>query len=157
MNITRDMAKEVSDWARENENVRVAILTSTRANPNASVDALSDYDIELFVRDFQPFLEGDKWIETFGKILVREPYKPVQAGNLVWRLVMFEDAPRIDFTIQLATNITYFFFLRINQVSFGHNGSDRLISFEKFNKCCPMVFLVSCIDAILEVISANRQ
>ena len=47
MHTARDIPKEVSDWAKANENVRVAILTSTRKNPNAPVDALSDYDIEL--------------------------------------------------------------------------------------------------------------
>ena len=41
------MAKEVSDWAKANENVQVVILTSSRTNPNAPVDVLSDYDIEL--------------------------------------------------------------------------------------------------------------
>ena len=76
MDSTRDMAKEVTDWANEMENVRGVMLTSTRTNPNAMVDALSDYDIELFVEDFQPFLEGDKWLEAFGDILVRTPINP---------------------------------------------------------------------------------
>ena len=49
MHRTRDMPKEVLEWAEEIENVRAVILTSTRANPHASVDALSDYDIKLFV------------------------------------------------------------------------------------------------------------
>ena len=102
MHTARDIPKEVSDWAKANENVRVAILTSTRANPNAPVDALSDYDIELYVEDLQPFLEGDQWLEIFGEVLVREPYKPVIADdNDVWRLVIFKDAPRIDFHIML--------------------------------------------------------
>ena len=99
---TRDMAKEVSDWARENENVRAAVLTSTRANPHASVDALSDYDIELYVEDLQPFLEGDEWLETFGEVMVRDPYRPeIENEKHVWRLVMFKDAPRVDFHIIL--------------------------------------------------------
>ena len=103
MHTTKDMAKEVSDWAKENENVRVVILTSTRANPHASVDVLSDYDIKLFVEDLQPFLDGDQWLETFGDIMVRDPYRPVEfeGKKCVWRLVMFKDAPRIDFHINL--------------------------------------------------------
>ncbi len=98
----RNMAREVSDWAEDNENVRVAILTSTRANPNAPVDALSDYDIELYVEDLQPFLAGDGWLEIFGEVLVCQPYKPaIGDENDVWRLVIFKDAPRIDFHIML--------------------------------------------------------
>ena len=102
MHNARNMARAVSDWAEDNENVRVAILTSTRANPNAPVDALSDYDIELYVEDLQPFLAGDGWLEVFGEVLVRQPYKPVTGDeNDVWRLVIFKDAPRIDFHIML--------------------------------------------------------
>jgi len=103
MNSTRNMAKEVTEWAKGIENVRGVLLTSTRANPNAMVDVLSDYDIELFVEDFQPFLDGDQWLEAFGDILVRDPYQPVlnKKGNILWRLVMFKNAPRIDFAIQL--------------------------------------------------------
>jgi aminoglycoside 6-adenylyltransferase len=103
----RDMAQEVSAWATKNENVRAAILTSSRANPHAPVDELSDYDIELYVRDLQPFLEGDDWMGEWGEVLVREPYRPVlfDEGVRVWRLVMFKDAPRIDFNIQLLSVI----------------------------------------------------
>ena len=103
MKTPKDMAKEVTEWARENENIRVAILTSTRANPIAPVDVLSDYDIELYVEDLQPFLEGDEWLRTFGEVLVREPYEPIIGDeNDVWRLVIFKDVPRIDFHIMLS-------------------------------------------------------
>jgi aminoglycoside 6-adenylyltransferase len=79
------------------------ILTSTRANPHARVDVLSDYDIKLFVEDLWPFLGGDEWLETFGEVMVREPYRPVEFEDekCVWRLVVFKDAPRIDFHINL--------------------------------------------------------
>lgn len=105
MNTTKNMGQAVVEWAKDNDNVRVVMLTSSRTNPNAPVDALSDYDIELFVKDFKPFLDGDDWLANFGDVLVREPYKPVQNDNLVWRLVMFKDAPRIDFAIQLVEEI----------------------------------------------------
>ncbi len=103
MNTTKNMAKEVTEWAKGNENVRAVILTSTRANPSVPIDTLSDYDIELFVEDLQPFLEGDEWLRIFGEVLVREPYKPVIGDeNDVWRLVIFKDVPRIDFHIMLS-------------------------------------------------------
>ena len=103
MNAPRDMATEVTEWARENDNVRIAILTSTRASPNAPVDVLSDYDIKLFVRDLEPFLEGDDWLRAFGDVMIREPLRPVEfeGEKCVWRLVMFTDGPRIDFHINL--------------------------------------------------------
>jgi len=101
------MAEAVSAWAMKTENVRAAILTSTRANPRAPVDELSDYDIELYVLDLGPFLEGDDWMEVFGEVFVRDPYKPMlyDEGIRVWRLAMFRDAPRVDFNIQLVSVI----------------------------------------------------
>ena len=104
MNTTRDMAKEVTDWAKTNENVRAVVLTSSRTNPRAPVDALSDYDIELYVTDLQPFLRGNEWLETFGEILICEPPRPElsewKEGN-AGSMVIFRDAPRIDFGVML--------------------------------------------------------
>lgn len=107
MNTDKDMAEAVSAWAMATDNVRVAILTSTRANPHARVDELSDYDTELYVRDLKPFLEGDEWMGAFGEVIVRDPYKPTlfDEGTRMWRLAMFRDAPRVDFNIQLLSVI----------------------------------------------------
>jgi len=46
-------------------------------------------------------------METFGEVMVREPYKPqlFDDGRVIWRLVMFKDAPRIDFHIQLHEDV----------------------------------------------------
>lgn len=95
------MLTKISEWAKRTDNVRVAILTSSRTNPAAPVDVLSDYDIELVVEDLRPFLDGDGWLESFGEVLVRDPYKPIQTDKAVWRLVMYKDAPRVDFHIKL--------------------------------------------------------
>jgi aminoglycoside 6-adenylyltransferase len=114
MNSTKDMAKAVTEWAEENENVRAVVLTSSRANPHAPVDLLSDYDIELYVGDLRPFL-NDQWPETFGEVLVREPYtwelteitvteNPDGSSRIEGNagcMVIYRDAPRIDFTILL--------------------------------------------------------
>ena len=95
VNTSRDMAREVTDWARKNENIRAVILTSSRANPHAPVDALSDYDIELYVADLEPFLKGNEWLEAFGEILIREPPRPGLFGEgNAGCMVIFKDAPR---------------------------------------------------------------
>ena len=100
MEVEKDMSNAVVDWATGINNVRVAILTSSRTNPNLPVDFLSDYDIELFVLDLQPFLASDAWLERFGSILVRWPHEPRDYGDATTRLVLYEDAPRIDFQIK---------------------------------------------------------
>ena len=54
-----DIRGQVLAWAHANDNVRAAILTSSRVSPFATPDALSDYDIELYVRDLAPFMNDD--------------------------------------------------------------------------------------------------
>ncbi len=39
------------------------------AKPATNVDALSDYDIELYVTNLHPFRHNDEWLDTFGPIL----------------------------------------------------------------------------------------
>lgn len=77
------------------------VLTSTRAQPNAHLDFLSDYDVELFVSRLEPFSRDDAWLDAFGSILVRWPYRPrsTGVGSAVTRLVLFSDGLRIDFQI----------------------------------------------------------
>lgn len=118
MNTTRNMAKEVTEWAQKETNVRAVILTSTRANPHATVDALSDYDIELYVEDLEPFLD-DTWPEQFGTVLVREPHKQELSEVTITSLpnggrrvegnagcmVIYKDAPRIDFGVMLTKTL----------------------------------------------------
>jgi hypothetical protein len=41
---------------QSDEDVRSVVLTSSRARNDDSVDMLSDYDIEIFVRDLGPYL-----------------------------------------------------------------------------------------------------
>jgi aminoglycoside 6-adenylyltransferase len=101
----RDTTKEVADWAARTDNVRAVILSGSRTNPEAPVDFLSDYDIELFVLDLSPFLLGDEWLERFGTILVRWPHLPLDRGEGVTRLVLYEDVPRIDFQIKRAERL----------------------------------------------------
>ena len=92
---------DVIAWCRENGRVRAAVLTSSRARKDNSVDALSDYDLELFVDDLAPFLKDDEWLEAFGPVLVRWPLKAETTFSEEWvtRLVQYEEGTRIDFQI----------------------------------------------------------
>ena len=92
---------ELDGWARGNDLVRAAILTSTRASPERETDFLSDYDIELYVDDVEPFRNDDLWSTHFGHIMVRWPLRPRSGaeGVDVTRLVLFNDGVRIDFQV----------------------------------------------------------
>ncbi len=97
-----EMFGQLLDWAKNNEEIRTIILTSSRANSNAIKDMFTDYDFELFVKDLRPFLNSDKWLEKFGTIIKRVPLKAVENENWITRLVLYEDGTKIDF--QISTN-----------------------------------------------------
>jgi aminoglycoside 6-adenylyltransferase len=92
---------QLRKWADSWENVRAVILTSSRADPRSKPDILSDYDVQVFVRDAAPFLRDDTWLKPFGSIMVRWPLRPKPTGNKDWitRLVLFDDGVRIDFQV----------------------------------------------------------
>jgi aminoglycoside 6-adenylyltransferase len=97
----REVLSQVCAWAEANDRVRAAVLTSSRVDAESETDFLSDYDIEVYARDIEPFLEGDQWLEAFGSVVVRWPLRPRSTFDENWltRLVLFDDGVRIDFQI----------------------------------------------------------
>ena len=91
-------------WGQEHKAIRAMLLTGSRANPNASVDAWSDYDVVLVVEDIHPFFVDRAWLQDFGRVIVAywDPIHPVpdfagleQVGNVV----LFQDGLKIDFVV----------------------------------------------------------
>jgi len=110
MRTEKEVLSHFKKWARKNDLIRAAVLTSSRANPEAEVDFLSDYDIELYVSDLSEFKKSDEWLDEFGTIMVCWPFKPrstgFKDGNWITRLVLFNDGLRIDFQITDQIKIT---------------------------------------------------
>ena len=101
-----EVLRQFDGWAQENELVRAAILTSTRANPERETDFLSDYDIEFYVRDLDSFHKSDEWLSHFGEVMVRWPFHPRDSGWAgITRLIIFRDNVRIDFQIHEAATV----------------------------------------------------
>jgi aminoglycoside 6-adenylyltransferase len=88
------------DWALSGDNIRTILLTSTRAVPGATVDALSDYDVILVARDIQPLVADRSWLSTFGNVLVAywDPFDPVTSTGAS-NVVQYEGRLKIDFGI----------------------------------------------------------
>ena len=91
-------------WGQEHKAIRAMLLTGSRANPNASADAWSDYDVVLVVEDIHPFFVDRAWLQDFGRVIVAywDPIHPVpdfagleQVGNVV----LFQDGLKIDFVV----------------------------------------------------------
>lgn len=51
------MTGRLADWASKRDDVHAMILTSTRAIPDAPVDAYSDYDVVIIVDDVASMAE----------------------------------------------------------------------------------------------------
>ena len=101
MRTDEEVLSQFGEWAKNNELVRAAVLTSSRVDPSREIDFLSDYDIELYVSDLTPFKRDDAWLSDFGPIMVRWPLKPRSTFQEGWitRLILFKDGVRIDFQI----------------------------------------------------------
>jgi len=83
------------------DSVRAMVLTSSRADPDAPRDILSDYDVILYTVDLAPFLERDDWFESLGPVLVTiRPGFQEMGRWLATRLVLYEDGTKIDFGLR---------------------------------------------------------
>lgn len=101
MRTEREVLSQFCAWAEANDRVRTAVLTSSRVDAGRDTDFLSDYDIELYVSEIEPFRKGDEWLKAFGSVMVRWPLRPRTTFDEDWltRLVLFHDGVRIDFQI----------------------------------------------------------
>lgn len=90
-------------WAEQQESVRTVLLTSTRANPSADLDAFSDYDVVLVVQDIHPFFDDRTWLQNFGQVLVVycDPIHPAPGYGIeiFANVTQYEDGLKIDFTL----------------------------------------------------------
>jgi aminoglycoside 6-adenylyltransferase len=95
-----DVIDRVKAWAERHPAIRVLILESTRANPRASLDILSDYDFLLVVSDVDPFVNDVQWLSDFGVPLVRFGDQGPELGmETCARLVLYADGTKIDYII----------------------------------------------------------
>jgi aminoglycoside 6-adenylyltransferase len=94
------MLDKIVHWANKQDAIRVVLLTSSRASKNGPTDVLSDYDITLFVSALDKFINNDKRLHKFGKILVYIPESIIHFNQEIpTRLVIYEDGTKVDFSL----------------------------------------------------------
>jgi aminoglycoside 6-adenylyltransferase len=87
-------------WGEANEGIRALILTSSRARRDETVDALSDYDVIVAVRDLVAFARDDSWARAVGRPLAGWGDESEVLGlPTSFRGVVYEDAVKVDFTL----------------------------------------------------------
>jgi len=98
-----EVIRKLKPWAMQRESVRAMLLTSTRANPNATLDAFSDYDIILIVDDIHPYYQDRSWLGDFGDVLVAywDPIylAPEYALEVFGNVTQYVDGLKVDFTL----------------------------------------------------------
>jgi aminoglycoside 6-adenylyltransferase len=88
-------------WAEANPLVRAVLLTSTRANVSPLTDALSDYDVELYVADVAPFRDRDAWLPALGTVLLRNTPEERERHGMPEYVhgVFFDDMTKVDWVV----------------------------------------------------------
>lgn len=87
-------------WGEAREDVRAAVLTSTRAATGGPTDEFSDYDVIYVVRDVRPYL-NDAWLGDFGQVLnlYRDPVRKEFGCERFTRVTQYENGLKIDFSV----------------------------------------------------------
>lgn len=98
-----EMTDRLAKWACRRDDVRAMILTSTRAIPDAPVDAYSDYDVVIIVNDVVSMAEDREWLTDFGDVLVSywDPVHVNEQTGAVWvgSVNNYMSGLKIDFSV----------------------------------------------------------
>jgi aminoglycoside 6-adenylyltransferase len=97
----KDILQNLRRWGQARGEVRAMILTSTRARPGVRLDAFSDYDVILVLRDVRPFYNDRSWLEDFGRVLAvyRDPIRLERGLERFAYITQYQGGTKIDFTL----------------------------------------------------------
>ena len=67
--MTSEVLNKIITFGYTDKDIRAVILEGSLA-VGAQVDALSDYDINIYARSFEGYLTADRWMSQFGEVLL---------------------------------------------------------------------------------------
>lgn len=80
------------------EQIRAVILEGSLTT-GSYVDELSDYDVNIFAKRYDHYLDDDSWMEGIGTVLLYQKEEYMFYKDVVpTRLVIFRDYQRVDFS-----------------------------------------------------------
>ena len=96
-----DFLAQLVTWAQQNALVRAMIMTSNRGGADGAIDALTDYDVILYVTDIAPFTGSEAWLWDFGNVLLRTTLEKQMDSGMAeyYRGVFYDDGTKVDFTV----------------------------------------------------------
>lgn len=95
-----EVTNRLVQWVEQHPLIRALLLTSSRTNPAAPLDALSDHDVILCVTDLDAFAQNEDWLQALGRPLVLLRGSD-EIGGLPApvRLVLYDDGTKIDYSV----------------------------------------------------------
>ena len=93
----------VSDWAREREDVRAAIVVGSRARRDVPADRWSDLDVILFADDPDKLAADASWVTEFGTPVLTF-LEATAFGDRVERRVLYDGGEDVDFPLLAASD-----------------------------------------------------
>jgi aminoglycoside 6-adenylyltransferase len=92
------LLEKIVNFASADDSIRAVILEGSLAVGD-QVDALSDYDINIYAHSFEHYLNDDGWMSQFGEVLLYQKEVFQFYGTTIpTRLVVFHSGLRIDFS-----------------------------------------------------------
>ena len=111
MRTEKEMFHIIINTAKSDERILAAYLKGSRANPNVPRDIYQDYDIMYVVTETESFRRDLSWIDTFGKVILKQEQnddfgygerfglRSCYDNTYSW-LLLFEDGNRIDIGVE---------------------------------------------------------
>jgi aminoglycoside 6-adenylyltransferase len=97
-------------WGEEEERVRALVLVGSRAQREPA-DELADFDVAVFARTYEPYVQDDRWLSSIGHVWVYIPEQyDVGDETVPTRLVIYEGGIKVDFafhTMGLVTKVDW--------------------------------------------------
>ncbi len=105
MRTEEEMYELILNIAQRDERIRAVYMNGSRTNENVPKDIFQDYDVVYVVTDTLPFVEDEKWIDSFGERLFMQypdehPDYPSDKENFYGWLMQFKDGNRIDLHVE---------------------------------------------------------
>ncbi|WP_107942758.1 aminoglycoside 6-adenylyltransferase [Metasolibacillus fluoroglycofenilyticus] len=111
MRTEAEMFQIFSNFATEDERIRISMLEGSRTNNTIPKDSYQDYDVSFFVTNMSSYLKNDDWLRAFGELIfVQKPEDmelfPAEFENYFTYIMYFADGIKVDLSLIPLTELT---------------------------------------------------
>lgn len=111
MRTEKQLLHSLTDFAKENQDIRLFALNGSRVNAKIPNDSLKDYDVVFFTDNVKKYIKNPSFFEGFGEVLLHtEPEnglfpKTFSPDEGYIYLVQYMDGTRIDFQFRMLSHL----------------------------------------------------